>query len=171
MAKAAATKKAAPKKAVKKVAKKVIEKKPVGRPKSIESPEMMWQLFCQYVKEIKGKPLIVKDWVGGIAKEVYREKERPLTLEGFEIYVMDILEMSDLDQYFGNREGRYTNFVAVCSRIRKNIREDQIAGGMAGIYNASITQRLNGLTEKIQEDGSKEVTIKVKYEKKETPKD
>jgi hypothetical protein len=42
---------------------------------------------------------------------------------------------------------------------------------MAGIYNASITQRLNGLTEKIQEDGSKEVTIKVKYEKKETPKD
>jgi hypothetical protein len=61
--------------------------------------------------------------------------------------------------------------VSVCSRIRKNIREDQIAGGMAGIYNASITQRLNGLTEKIQEDGSKEVTIKVKYEKKETPKD
>jgi hypothetical protein len=42
---------------------------------------------------------------------------------------------------------------------------------MAGIYNPSITQRLNGLVEKIQEDGNKEVTIKVKYEKKETPKD
>jgi hypothetical protein len=163
---AKATKKAAPKKAAKKV-----EKKPVGRPKNIETPEIMWQLFCQYAKEIKGKPLIVKDWVGGIAKEVYREKERPLTLEGFEIFVMDKLDMSDLDQYFANREGRYTNFVSVCSRIRKNIREDQIAGGMAGIYNASITQRLNGLTEKIQEDGSKEVTIKVKYEKKETLKD
>ena len=162
------TKKAAPKKPA---PKKVAEKKPVGRPKNIETPEIMWQLFCQYVKETKSKPLIVKDWVGGIAKEVYREKERPLTLEGFEIFVMDKLDMSDLDQYFANREGRYTNFVSVCSRIRKNIREDQIAGGMAGIYNASITQRLNGLTEKIQEDGSKEVTIKVKYEKKETPKD
>jgi hypothetical protein len=161
----------ATKKATKKAAPKKEQTKPVGRPKNIETPEIMWQLFCQYAKEIKGKPLIVKDWVGGIAKEVYREKERPLTLEGFEIFVMDKLDMSDLDQYFANREGRYTNFVSVCSRIRKNIREDQIAGGMAGIYNASITQRLNGLTEKIQEDGSKEVTIKVKYEKKETPKD
>jgi hypothetical protein len=46
-----------------------------------------------------------------------------------------------------------------------------MAGGMAGIYNPSITQRLNGLVDKIQEDGNKEVTIKVKYEKKETPKD
>jgi hypothetical protein len=161
----------ATKSATKKVTKKIEKPRPVGRPKNIETPEIMWQLFCQYAKEIKGKPLIVKDWVGGIAKEVYREKERPLTLEGFEIFVMDKLDMSDLDQYFANREGRYTNFVSVCSRIRKNIREDQIAGGMAGIYNASITQRLNGLTEKIQEDGSKEVTIKVKYEKKETPKD
>jgi hypothetical protein len=161
----------ATKKATKKAAPKKAQTKPVGRPKNIETPEIMWQLFCQYAKEIKGKPLIVKDWVGGIAKEVYREKERPLTLEGFEIFVMDKLDMSDLDQYFANREGRYTNFVSVCSRIRKNIREDQIAGGMAGIYNASITQRLNGLTEKIQEDGSKEVTIKVKYEKKETLND
>jgi len=161
-------------KATKKVTKKAAPKKvakPLGRPKSIETPEIMWQLFVQYVKDTKSKPLIVKDWVGGIAKEVYREKERPLTLEGFEIYVMDKLEMSDLDQYFANREGRYTNYVSVCSRIRKNIREDQIAGGMAGIYNPSITQRLNGLTEKIQEDGNKEVTIKVKYEKKETPTD
>ena len=161
----------ATKSATKKATKKIEKPRPVGRPKNIETPEIMWQLFCQYAKEIKGKPLIVKDWVGGIAKEVYREKERPLTLEGFEIFVMDKLDMSDLDQYFANREGRYTNFVSVCSRIRKNIREDQIAGGMAGIYNASITQRLNGLTEKIQEDGSKEVTIKVKYEKKETLND
>lgn len=145
--------------------KKVVEKT-LGRPKNIQSPEIMWKLFCEYAQATKKKPLIVKDWVGGIAKEVYREKERPLTLEGFELYVMDKLDMSDLDQYFGNRENRYTNFVAVCSRIRKNIREDQIAGGMAGIYNPSITQRLNGLTEKIQEDGNKEVTINVKYERK-----
>ena len=28
------------------------------------------------------------------------------------------------------------------------IRQDQIEGGMSGIYNPSITQRLNGLTDK-----------------------
>ena len=34
-----------------------------------------------------------------------------------------------------------------CSHIKELIRLDQISGGMAGIYNPSITQRLNGLKE------------------------
>jgi hypothetical protein len=41
------------------------------------------------------------------------------------------------------------------------IRQDQIEGGMAGVYNPSITQRLNGLKENIEESGSKELIIKV----------
>jgi hypothetical protein len=32
---------------------------------------------------------------------------------------------------------------------------------MVGIYNPSITQRLNGLVDKIQEDGTKKVIIEV----------
>jgi hypothetical protein len=43
---------------------------------------------------------------------------------------------------------RYGDYVSICTRIRKNIRQDQIEGGMTGIYNTSITQRLNNLTEK-----------------------
>jgi hypothetical protein len=39
-------------------------------------------------------------------------------------------------------------FSEVCSRIKKSIRADQIKGGMAGIYNPSITQRLNNLVER-----------------------
>lgn len=164
MAKAAATKKKA-------VPKKAAEKKPVGRPKNIETPEIMWQLFQQYKKDTKASPFIVKDWVGGMGKEVYREKEKPLTLEGFNVWCFEQGVASWLHDYFMNKEGRYSEFANICSIIKELIRQDQIGGGMAGIYNPSITQRLNGLTEKIQEDGNKEVTIKVKYEKKETPKD
>jgi hypothetical protein len=47
-------------------------------------------------------------------------------------------------------DGRYAEFVGVCSYIKKEVREDQIQGGLAGVYNPSITQRLNGLTEKVQ---------------------
>ncbi len=36
----------------------------------------------------------------------------------------------------------------ICSRIKRAIRQDQIEGGMVGQFNPSITQRLNGLTEK-----------------------
>lgn len=160
-----AAKKAAPKKAAPKV------KEGKGRPKNIETPEIMWELFQQYKKDTKANPFIVKDWVGGLGKEVLREKEKPLTLEGFNVWCFEQGVASWLHDYFMNKEGRYKDFANICSIIREQIRQDQVAGGMAGIYNPSITQRLNGLVDKIQEDGSKEVTIKVKYEKKETPKD
>jgi hypothetical protein len=157
-------------KATKKVTKKAAPR-PVGRPKNIETPEIMWQLFNNYKKDIKSNPFIVKDWVGGMGKEIFREKEKPLTLEGFNVWCFENGITSWIHDYFTNKNGAYKDFSSICTIIREQIRQDQIGGGMAGIYNSSITQRLNGLTEKIQEDGNKELTIKVKYEKKETPKD
>jgi hypothetical protein len=159
------------KKPTKKAAPKKQKPKPVGRPKNIESPEIMWDLFKQYKKDIKANPFIVKDWVGGMGKQVLREKEKPLTLEGFNVWCFEQEIAGWVKDYFSNKDGKYSDFSAICYIIREQIRQDQIGGGMAGIYNPSITQRLNGLVDKIQEDGSKEVTIKVKYEKKETPKD
>jgi hypothetical protein len=126
------------------------KKNKVGRPKSIESPEVMYQLFQEYCKHTKANPIKVKDWVGGMAKPVVREKEIPLTMEGFEIYGFRQGYVIGLDQYFANREGRYEDFVSICTRIRKEIRDDQIKGGMAGIFNPSITQRLNNLVEKTE---------------------
>lgn len=123
----------------------------MGLHKMIENPEILKSLFDQYVEKIKGDPIKVKDWVGKDADQVYREKEKPLTMEGFENYVADIPDMPyTLDHYFSNREGRYEDFVAICSHIRRKIRQDQIEGGMSGIYNPSITQRLNGLVDKTE---------------------
>jgi hypothetical protein len=56
--------------------------------------------------------------------------------------------------YFNNKDGAYENYSMVCRAIKHEIRQHQIEGGMAGIYNPSITQRLNGLVEK------QETTIK-----------
>lgn len=124
-----------------------------GRPKgtkNIQTPEQMWQLFQEYAEHTKKNPIKVKDWVGGMGKPIIREKEKPLTLEGFELYIWEKGIAEGVEQYFSNREGRYQDFVGICSLIRKKIRQDQIAGGMAGIYNPSITQRLNGLVEKTE---------------------
>jgi hypothetical protein len=81
---------------------------------------------------------------------VYREKERPLTIEGFENYCANEGIIGDLSHYFANTKGRYKRFLTICSRIRREVRSDQIEGGMAGMYNPSITQRLNNLVEKTQ---------------------
>ena len=126
----------------------------MGRTKHIESPEKMWDYFLQYKKFVKDNPIIVKDWGGKDATDVYREKEKPLTIDGFECWCYDNDIISDLSQYFANTEQRYTDYQTICSRIRKAVRTDQIEGGMAGIYNPSITQRLNNLVEKQQHEHS-----------------
>ena len=82
-----------------------------------------------------------------------REKPRCLTMEGFENFVADIDGMPmELGHYFSNLNDAYTEYLPICMRIRRNIRQDQIEGGMAGIYNPSITQRLNGLNETTKQE-------------------
>ncbi|MFA6087457.1 terminase small subunit [Mucilaginibacter sp.] len=120
-----------------------------GVPKLL-SPELLAQHFANYVKWVKDNPVEVQDFVGKDATEVFRKKEQPLSLDGFEDYVAENGGPISLGHYFSNREGRYEDFVALCDYIRRKIRADQIKGGMVGIYNASITQRLNGLAEKTE---------------------
>lgn len=134
----------------------------MGKHKYIETPEKMWEYFLAYEQETKGNPIKVQDFVGKDGLEVNRERERPLTLEGFEDYLFKNDILSDLGDYFANKDNRYADYAAICRAIRKRIRKDQIEGGMAGIYNPSITQRLNGLVEKTdnKQDGKVEVVVK-----------
>lgn len=134
----------------------------MAKHKYIETPEKMWELFEQYREWAKSTPFRQKDWVGKDGDEVYREKERPLTIEGFENHVANEGIISDLGRYFTNKDGTYEEYRAICSRIKRAVRQDQIEGGMVGIYNPSITQRLNGLVEKSETAGQHEITIKVK---------
>lgn len=119
-----------------------------GVKKKIESPEVMWQYFLDYKKEVESNPFKVQDFVGKDGEMVYREKNRCLSMIGFWSYLDDKEIISDPSDYFENKEGRYEDFIHICSRIKRQIKRDQIEGGMAGVYNTSITQRLNGLTEK-----------------------
>lgn len=122
----------------------------MGKRKYIETPEKMWEYFETYKNWVKSNPIQVQDYVGKDAEMVYRTKERPLTIDGFECWCFDNGIISDLSQYFANTEQRYTDYQTICYAIKKAVRTDQIEGGMAGIYNPSITQRLNNLTEKTE---------------------
>ena len=120
----------------------------MGKKKYIETPEKMWELFTKYKDSVKTNPKEVQDFVGKDANEVNRKKEIPLTIEGFENYVADLGIINDLGHYFSNLNDAYSDYLPICSRIKRKIRQDQIEGGMVGIYNPSITQRLNSLTER-----------------------
>jgi hypothetical protein len=120
----------------------------MGKRKYIETPEKLLEYFEEYKKETKNNPIQVQDYVGKDAEMVYRTKERPLTIDGFEVWLFKKGIIGDLSHYFANTDNKYSNYLTICSHIRKEVRSDQIEGGMAGIYNPSITQRLNNLVER-----------------------
>lgn len=137
----------------------------IGRPKNIPTPDIMWDLFQEYRNKTKHNPVLVQDYVGKLATEVERKRERPLTMEGFENYLADKGVLEDAGDYFKNKENRYEEFAPICSRIKRLIRQDQIEGGMVGIYNPSITQRLNNLVERQEVASNVKASIDIDYTK------
>jgi hypothetical protein len=115
-----------------------------------KTPEELFKAFEEYKTQLEleaGKWLKIQ-YVGKEGERVTDKYKLPYTLEGFEIFCYN--KYGCVNQYFDNKDGLYADFVAICSHIRKQIRDNQILGGMLGIYNPSITQRLNGLTEKTE---------------------
>lgn len=128
--------------------------------------EQMWDLFVQYKQWCEDNPIKIHDFVGKDGRSDYRLKQRPLTLDGFHIFVGNNTKLVNAEQYFKNIGGAYGEYIEVCEMIRRVIRDDQITGGLSGIYHHNLTARMNGLKDQVDDTGNKEVTIKVKYERK-----
>lgn len=114
-----------------------------------KKPEELEKVFKSYKEDLKQK---AKQWekiqyVGKDGSKKTDHPKLPLTLEGLKRYCWDE-KIGNIEQYFLNQGSLYNDFIGICSRIKNEIREDQIQGGLLGFYNPSITQRLNGLVEK-----------------------
>ena len=120
----------------------------MGKSKYIETPEKLWEYFQEYKSDVDKNPIKKQDYVGKDATMVYRELQRPYTMEGFENYLANNDIIEDLGNYMANSDDKYKEYSTICSRIKREIKQNQIDGGMAGVYNPSITQRLNGLADK-----------------------
>ena len=120
----------------------------MGKNKYIETPQKMWDLFEAYKKQTKENPRTKIEYVGKDGKRVETPLETPLTMEGFSGYVYGQGVTTNIHDYFANTREAYKDYSSICSRIREEVRQDQITGGLVGQYNASITQRLNNLAER-----------------------
>lgn len=120
-----------------------------------KTPEDLEKVWDEYKLDLSERE---KEWakvqyVGKDGQRVTDKVKLPYTFEGLKRYCWDN-KLGNIEQYFLNSNGYYEDFISVCSRIKNEIREHQIIGGMNGFFNPSITQRLNDLTDK------KEVTNK-----------
>lgn len=120
--------------------------------------EKAWIAYKDSLNE-RSKQWPQVQYVGKDGERVIDYPKLPLTLDGFECFCYD--NYGCVEQYFKNQDELYADFIPICSRIRKLIRDDQITGGLLGEYNPSITQRLNGLKESqdIQVTGVKILNI------------
>lgn len=115
------------------------------KPKLLTEDQFI-ELFIEWKQYLENNPIKKQVFVGKDGRHDYELIPRPYTLEGFLNFAEE--KVCNVHQYFENREGRYSTYVDICTRIKRTIRQNQIENGLAGLYNPSITQRLNNLTEK-----------------------
>ncbi len=153
-----------------------MENKPPIKQKYIETPELLWEYFEQYIADTKDNPqwmveqkrgnmIIPKNFegdLGDITPTVKLPLQRPLTFVGFEVYLFKQGIISDLGDYEKNKDKRYETYAPIITRIKKFIESDCFEGATIGIYNHNIIARKLGLTDNQKVDGTQDVTITVK---------
>lgn len=85
-------------------------------------------------------------YVGKEGQRMEDPLKLPYTMEGFSVFCYK--NYGVIRHYFLNTDNYYDDFCTICSHIKEEIRSNQITGGLLGVYNPSITQRLNSLVEK-----------------------
>jgi hypothetical protein len=125
-----------------------------------KTPEELEKVWIAYKADLKKKEAewIKVQYVGKDGDKKEDSLKIPLTLEGLKRYCWDE-KIGDISSYFSNDRGLYEVFTMICSRIKNEIRENQIIGGLVGLFNPSITQRLNNLADKSEINDNREPRV------------
>jgi len=130
--------------------------------KTPDELEHAWKLYKEDLL-VQATDWLKIQYVGKEGQRMTDAMKLPYTMDGFEVFCYN--NYGNVGQYFDNKDGYYSDFVAICSHIKKEIRSNQITGGLLGVYNPSITQRLNSLVEKTEDvtpQQPKKIIVKIK---------
>lgn len=119
----------------------------MAKHKYIETPEKLWKLFCDYVKYERDNPMIKYEYVGRNGDKVATPLETPITFEGFECYLADQDIIQDLGDYASDKDGRYSEYATIITRIRNNCFVHNYKGAAVGLFNANLIARKLGISD------------------------
>jgi hypothetical protein len=121
-----------------------------GQPRNFKDVDALQKAWDEFKIDLKvqANEWIKTQYVGKDGSEVNQAMKVPMTFEGFKRFCRS--KYGCVEQYFSNQDEVYNEYINICRAIKDEIREQQIIGGLLGFYNPSITQRLNGLTDKTQ---------------------
>lgn len=138
-------------------------RKKIGRPKDLKSPEQLWELACEYFQRCDNTPWLRTDFKGKDAIEVHIPTSRPYTWSGFDDFLFEKIGLSRLQDYKDNKDGRYSEFAYIITRIGQIMRTQKFEGAAVGAFNPNIIAREIGLSEKteLELSSKKDFTIKI----------
>ena len=100
-----------------------------------KTPDDLDKVFLEYKEDLKeqAKEWLRVQYVGKEGERVADPQKVPMTIEGFKRFCRE--KYGEIEQYFTNQDNYYEDFIGICSRIKEEIRENQIVGGLLGFYN------------------------------------
>ena len=127
-----------------------------GKPKIIKSPDELLNFFNEYKKYNIANPIHETIFVGKDAIERIKKHYKPLTWQGFEVFlfhqgIADNSNQSgyiDLKKYRTNFNNAYTEYVPILRVIGLEMFDQKYSGAAVGIYNANIIAKELGLADK-----------------------
>lgn len=122
----------------------------MGKNKFIETPEKMWEYFEGYVLHEANNPMFKVEYVGKDGRIVKTPLETPITFEGFECFLADKKIINDLGDYSSNKDGRYSEYATIITRIQKNCFVHNFKGAAVGLFNPNLIAKKLGLIDKVQ---------------------
>lgn len=110
--------------------------------KTPQELEKAWSDYKESIKQQSEQWQKVR-YVGTRGQRKSDSTKIPYTFEGFKRFCSE--NYGSVDHYFRNTGNYYDDFCLTCTRVREEIRENQIIGGLLGFYKPSITQHLTGI--------------------------
>lgn len=131
-----------------------------GRDKLFATPELLWEVACEYFAWCDDNPIIKKDVVrsGKNAGDILDiPVQRPYSLSGLLFYV------GACESYWRQfKAGEHKDFLTVINDIEKVIETQQFDGATVGIFNSNIIARKLGLVDKTDvTTGGEQVGLKI----------
>ena len=115
------------------------------KPKLIETPEKLLELFKEYVKHESENPMHRIEYVGKEGKQVKTPLETPVTFDGFEVYLFQKGIISDLGHYSRNKDERYSEYVPIIAYIRKHCYIHNFKGAAVKLFDPNLIARKLGI--------------------------
>lgn len=120
----------------------------IGKPKAIPSPQRFLDLFFEFRAWHFEQKVIVPQ----LAKNghvIYVPHIPPLTWEAFDAWLFEVKGIiKGTDQYRGNQDVRYTDYMDVVRAIHKIMYTQKFSGAAVGAYQHNIIARELGLVDK-----------------------